>query len=253
VLKANKKLKMITKMPSYFLNIMPEIFGLFVLIASFYNNPYRFSAENNFLKISHYKMTYLLYAIVIVLQMLVLYCKSFTYLNHTGIYSITLPIILLLIPFLGYLSVTFITKQVFVFDIPKDADVTIYGNISTTKNDVYKKQENTSVSANDIMTNNDFTAPPSYFLNKSPRLFIFFANLLLVMVSLGTFVNYFNTSKAIYKSPLQKLLTSNPEASSAKNLILSVLGILVGINVFMIYQQHTFYPCRLGLPDSWDI
>jgi hypothetical protein len=244
---------MTTKITDYFLSIMPEVLGMFVLIASLYNNPYRFSGENNFLKIPHYKMTFMLYAIVIILQVLVLYFKSFTYLNHTGFFSITLPILILLIPFMGYLAITFIMKSVFVFDIPKDADVTLYGNITTKKNEVFKKNKNASVSADDIITNNDFTAPPNYFLNKTGRLLIFFVNLLFVMISLGTFVNYFNTSKSVYKSPLQKLLTNSPTSHSAKNLILSVLGILIGINIFMIYQQHTFYPCRLGLPDSWDI
>ena len=244
---------MTTKITDYLLSIMPEVLGMFVLIASLYNNPYRFSGENNFLKIPHYKMTFMLYAIVIILQVLVLYFKSFTYLNHTGFFSITLPILILLIPFMGYLAITFIMKSVFVFDIPKDADVTLYGNITTKKNEVFKKKKNASVSADDIITNNDFTAPPNYFLNKTARLLIFFVNLLFVIISLGTFVNYFNTSKSVYKSPLQRLLTSSPTSHSAKNLILSVLGILIGINLFMIYQQHTFYPCRLGLPDSWDI
>ena len=66
-------------------------------------------------------------------------------------------------------------------------------------------------------------------------------------------MRYFNKSKGIYRSALQKLFTKSPNSKIAKNIILIILGTLIFLNMFLIYQQMNFVPCSLGFPESWDI
>ena len=146
---------------NYFIHIAIDLIALIVLMLSFYNNPYRLSNEKNFMKISHFKLTYLIYFIIIVLQVLVVYCKSFTYLNHTKFYSITLPILLIFIPFAGFLSIMLISNKVFVYRINPTGDKDY-----TEETKIIEKEESLDVSADSYKDNNTFSSPPNYFLQK---------------------------------------------------------------------------------------
>ena len=232
---------------NYLTSILPDILLLIVLIISFYNNPYRFSNEKNFLKVTHHKTTYLIYFILIIIHVIVVYLKSFTFLNHTEFFAINLPFLFILIPFTGFMACMLITNKVFIYKMDRDTETK-----QMDKNKMFKSKK-TEIDTKQINTNNEFTAPPYYFLSKRIRLLISYIHLIIVLVTLGYFVNYISRSKKIQKSPLQELLgiiTVNKKAS--KNLIYSVFIVLIFLIMIIIYQQHTYYPCRLGLPESWN-
>lgn len=242
---------MIATLSTYFKNIIPEISSLIILIISLYNNPYRFSAEKNFINLAHHKMTYLLYFIIVILQLLILYCKSFTYLNYTQFFSITLPFFLLFVPFIGLISVMFISNQVFIYKYEHNKKLSYMPQFENSE--IHSKDVDKDISADGYVDNKEYSSPPSYFLTKKIRILIFIFNLIFALISVYMFVNYLYKSKEIYRSPLQKLLTKSPTSHIAKNIILTLLGLLIFIYLFLLYQQMTFYPCQLGLPESWDI
>lgn len=243
---------MLVEFTTYLKNLIPEFASLIVLIVSLYNNPYRFSIEQNFINLEHYKMTFLIYFIMIILIVLILYCKSFTYLNHTQFFSITLPFIIILIPFLGIVSVMFISNQVFVFKLFNKKNKFTYLPISE-KNKMFYKDNDIDIADADHIPSKDYSSPPSYFLNKKTRMLIFTFNLMFVLFTLYLFIDYFKSSKDVYKSKLQKLLTSNPNSKISLKIIYTLIGMLIILNLFLIYQQYTFSPCNIGLPDSWNI
>ena len=238
---------MIKNLSNYLTSILPDFILLVVLIISFYNNPYRFSLEKNFFKLSHYKTTYLIYFILIIIHVLIVYLKSFTFLNHTEFFSINLPFLLILIPFIGFMACMFVTNKVFIYKMKKGKEAD-----TMSENQMFRKRK-TDIDANEINTNNEFSSPPYYFLSKRIRLIISYIHLVLVLATLGYFINYITRSRKIQKSPLQGLLsniTDNKKAST--NLIYTVFLILIFFIMLIIYQQHTYYPCRLGLPESWN-
>ena len=94
------------------------------------------------------------------------------------------------------------------------------------------EDDKNDISANLVHSNQEFTSPPYYLLTRKPRILIFFINLVFVVYTLMIFVNYFNTSTAIYKTPLQNFLTNNPISNISINLIYNLCGILIIIHLF---------------------
>ena len=186
---------MARSLSSYVMNIIPDIIALVVLMLSFYNNPYRLSNEKNFINVAHYKMTFTVYFLIITLQLLIVYCKSFTYLNFTKFQSIVLPFILIFVPFAGFLTASLISNKLFIFRVDNSGE-----RIYTDGTSIYENTDSKDISSNSYIDNNTYSSPPNYFFSKKIRLLIFYTCLFLVLINLAVFVKYFNSSKQIFYS-----------------------------------------------------
>jgi hypothetical protein len=99
-------------------------------------------------------------------------------------------------------------------------------------------------------------APPTYLLPKKYRLLIYYLILIFDIIIFAQALLYAGIVPQFKTTILHQFFLNRFGGFTPENkvmFILAWLGIIgLGLDTYMIKNQHSFSACRYGLPESWD-
>lgn len=202
-------------MINFFKGTIIDIILILFLIFSLMNNPVRYSNKEFYFKLTHNKATFSYYFIVVLLAVIIIYCKLLTFLDLSDTFSLSVPFFIILIFAITIIIIIYIKTE--RYDDP-----------------------------------NTFSSPPKYMLSKKIRLVIHLSCLLLTCINLYLFMRYFSKGNDVNLSKLNYMLTNDIKKKKANHLILGLFLALILFQIIVIIQQYNFKPCKLNLPESWN-
>ena len=218
----------------------PELVILGLTIYGLLNNLNRFSNKTlNIVKLTNKNLVFIYSVISLILIIILIYCKLFFVTDSINKFTIFLPILFILIPFMSGIIVTYLeTNQIMKSRRIGKGD------------DKLQEIDNKVVLNKDENTKTPFAKIPYYVTSKNIRIVLQIGLISLIFYNFITTMDMFN--KDDKRTVFNSLVTNNLIARPTKQIAYTSNYILVILNIIILIQQFSFKSCKLNLPSSWD-